>query len=309
MDDKSGRTLLDTILGTQANVSILRVLTQASSPLGQSEASRRAGLTRQGGLNAIDRLFQAGVVEYVGTGSTKQVCLRREHPLASALTRLFETEAWLWEDLLQGIKDGSRSLRRSPKAVWLERRRSDDPYREPVVIVLVADSNIVDELAEELKGVLVEVEQTHDVTIEVKARTEADLAAMNEDLDLIRLLGPSPRALTSSPQDAGEKAARRHEDYDERSMMRARRLSELLVHEPGLRNRALAWVNERLEEKSDKDLAEWKRILESTSLPRLQRLLTSDSERAIRLRQSIPFYPILDDQERAQILDEPDDGH
>jgi hypothetical protein len=46
---------------------------------------------------------------------------------------------------------------------------------------------------------------------------------------------------------------------------------------------------------------EWRDILDMYSIQRLSRLFTSSSERATRLRQSNPFFAILNVDERAQL--------
>jgi hypothetical protein len=51
-----------------------------------------------------------------------------------------------------------------------------------------------------------------------------------------------------------------------------------------------------------KDIEEWHDILESYSVRLLSHFLTSASERANRLRQSNPFFAILDSDERKRLL-------
>ena len=54
---------------------------------------------------------------------------------------------------------------------------------------------------------------------------------------------------------------------------------------------------------AEHDLREWRDILGSYSLRRLQDFLVSSSSRAIRLRQSSPFFAALTADERDQILE------
>jgi hypothetical protein len=49
------------------------------------------------------------------------------------------------------------------------------------------------------------------------------------------------------------------------------------------------------------ELQEWYEILKQTSLRRLMTLLESDSERAQRLRQSLPFAEVLQPHEWEQL--------
>lgn len=52
------------------------------------------------------------------------------------------------------------------------------------------------------------------------------------------------------------------------------------------------------------DIMEWRNILDTYSIQRLVRFITSSSERAKRLRQSNPFFAILNTDERAKLADE-----
>ena len=76
-----------------------------------------------------------------------------------------------------------------------------------------------------------------------------------------------------------------------------------MVHErfwPSLVERAQRNLERRLRDASPgehKVLEEWAQILRTTSLPRLRRFLVEDSERATRLRQSLPFVEAVTPQE------------
>ena len=300
------RTPLNDILGAQANVRLLRALVCQSTPLGKAELARRAGMTPQGGRKAIDRLFDAGIVQYVGSGSRQQVVLRSGHPLASALVRLFQAEAARYKELIHALKTSVSELERPPKAVWIQGRipQGVDEYGDPLILGVLAKAAEVDDLAERLREALMEVERKHDVTIEVRPYSEADIAALSlHKMPTITIFGPDPSAFI--PVEDAEKGSRirQHRDYDERALHRARRLADLLVREPALRERALVWVDERLrEEGENRELREWQRILNTTSPARLRRLLTSDTDRAVRLRQSLPFWSVLSKMEQQEIL-------
>lgn len=304
------RTPLDEILGARANVQILRILAHHRAPLGRSEASRHANLTRAGGLKAIQRLFAIGMIEVIGGGRTQQIRLRKEHPLASDLVELFQAEAARHEDLIEALKRRLAGLRPPPRAAWIEGpvATETDEYGEPLVLGLLADAREVDDLAEELRDLLVSEEREFDITIEVRPCTRADLSAAHRASSVtLPLMGPAPTAFISDGEPE-ESRVRRHEDHDRTTLERARRLSEMLVREPTLRDRALEWLEERLsEDEANREYREWRRILDSASIPRLRRLLTSEDQRAVRLRQSLPFWPILTNEERAEILAESTD--
>lgn len=302
------RAPLDDILGTGANVQILRVLTRQKSPLGRAETARRAGITPQGGRKAIDRLFEVGIVEFIGSGNVTQVKLRWEHPLASAIEQLFIAEEERFIGLIHSIRSQVNKLQRPPRAVWVQGPVTEgtDEYGDPLILGVLAQLREVDSLSEMLRNALVDVERQYDVTIDVRPHTEADLLeTMNEDETTIPILGPDPGAFINDGEIPDRSSIQLHRDYDDRTLNRSSRLAELLAREPGLRDRALQWVEERLQQEdagNDSDMREWKRILESTSMPRLQRFLTSDTERAVRLRQSNPFWSVLTEKERDKIV-------
>ena len=305
------RAPLDEILGARANVQVLRILTRADAPMGRAEAARRAGVTPQGGRKALDRLFEVGMVQYVGSGKTKQVQLREQHPLASSLTDLFDAERQRHESLLQAIKSAADRVTPPPQAVWIQGpvAAGTDEYGDPLILGVLAAADEVDELSEELRNKLVELERRYDATIEVRPHTRADLVALQpDDIATIPVFGPGPAAFVANGESQRDPALENHEDHDQRALSRARRLADLLVANPGLRSRALGWLNEQLDqEEGNRELREWKRLLESSSIPRLRRLLTAETDRAVRLRQSLPFWPVLNDDEREMLLAETND--
>src|SRR5262245_27947252 len=84
---------LDEILGTQANVRLLRVLALRRTPLTAGELAKRALLGRTSIYPALRQLERAGIVEFVGAGSQRLVQLRDRHPLSRILRDLFRSEA------------------------------------------------------------------------------------------------------------------------------------------------------------------------------------------------------------------------
>lgn len=305
------RRPLDEILGTRANVQLLRVLTREEAPLGRAEAARRAGITPQGGRKALDRLFRQGVVRLVGAGSPQQVILREDHPLAPALTRLFDAEARRHRDLFQAVKSTMEETSPPPEAAWIQGAVAEeiDDYGDPLVLGILGPADEVDETAENLRERLVTLESDYDVTIEVRPFTRADLVVLDpEETPTVQLWGPEPGAFVPPENGSREHGIRQHRDHDRRSQARARGVADLLRSDPDLRDRALEWVREQLEGGDEnRDLREWERILRSASIPRIRRLLTANSERAVRLRQSLPFWAVLTDEQRHRVRREGDD--
>ena len=59
---------------------------------------------------------------------------------------------------------------------------------------------------------------------------------------------------------------------------------------------------QKASERERRELTEWARVLDTMSPARLQRFLTEDSERATRLRQTVPARNLLTLSERAAVL-------
>ena len=96
-----------------------------------------------------------------------------------------------------------------------------------------------------------------------------------------------------------------HEEKDQQMLELSRKLVEAIERDTSLVRRAKEHVQRML--KSDhgsatKDIEEWRDILESYSIRRLSRFLTTTSERANRLRQSNPLFAILNADERSRLL-------
>src|SRR3712207_2451264 len=113
---------LNQILGTEANVRILRELSLADVPLSRSDLAARAGLSVPGVSAALEKLRPTGIVSFVGTGARPSVRLREEHPLHAWLQALFQAEQTrahaLHDDFRVTIEQAAPDLR----AAWVEAR-------------------------------------------------------------------------------------------------------------------------------------------------------------------------------------------
>ena len=95
-----------------------------------------------------------------------------------------------------------------------------------------------------------------------------------------------------------------HQEKNQRLEAISRKLAKDIEQDSSLLLRAKAHIDRLLKEDpgtATKDLMEWRDILDLYSLQRLSRFLTSSSERAIRLRQSNPFFAILNADERSRL--------
>lgn len=123
--------------------------------------------------------------------------------------------------------------------------------------------------------------------------------------NIILLWGTDPQHyLENSISERDGKSS--HEDLDHQSLIDSKAWAELLKTYPEIIKRTIKYLEDRIPKISSgekKALQEWKHILESMSLQRLKKFLESDSERSTRLRQSLPFWPVLKSSEREKLKD------
>lgn len=165
----------------------------------------------------------------------------------------------------------------------------------------------MDEATDALQSALEEAEQELATHFVVHAYTDAGRLALTEDEeerleDVTLLFGWLPQEWRA--QAGGPVAS--HRRLDERARRLAEEIADLLPNDPSLIDRAADWIDDRLEAASPeeaKDLREWRRILEELSIQQIQAHLREESERADRLRQSLPFMGVLSAEGRREMLE------
>lgn len=110
---------LNRLLGTEANVRVLRVLAETREPLLRAEVARRAELAPSGVRRVLDQLIAEGIIEAVGAGARMPVRLRDAHPLASALRELFKAERQRIGDLARAVRKAAERLELPVPALWM----------------------------------------------------------------------------------------------------------------------------------------------------------------------------------------------
>ena len=306
---------LNQVLGTETNVRIIRELDRIKVPIGTADLARFIQMDKAGVWRAVNALEELGVIEAIGVGGRRALRLRKDYPLTGHLTGLFRAERTRFEKILAALADVARTLRPSPKSVWIEgpvAARRDQPG-DPILIALLADSSDVGKLVDIFSRKITPIQKQFDVTIEVRGLTIPDLRVMDKSAinllsDVLLVWGSPPAAFTAdsaSRRDLLSPNIRLHKDREAQSLSLAKALSAKLRRDPTLIRRALEHVRDRLASASPregKELHEWRRILQTYSTPRLRQLLTDNSERALRLRQSSPFMAVLSDSERIELI-------
>jgi predicted transcriptional regulator len=297
---------LNELLGTRAHVRLLRVMAnEVDGSLTASEVAKRAGLTVPGAQKALGRLFRSGFISRVGGGRKHQYEIRCSDRLMQVTLALFQAEKDRYEQLLTTIKKEINTLTPHPHAVWIQVFPKE--IGEPLTLGLLHETRHLANCVRQLRTKLNSVESDFDLTIELEGYTKADIFDLKID-DFTALYGvmPSPdnptRQQTTNPLTHRVKDRRLHE--------LSCKLAKAIEQDTSLLRRAKEHIDRLLKEDqgmATRDLREWRDILEMYSIQRLSGFLTSSSERANRLRQSNPFFAILNFDERAQLINDLED--
>lgn len=283
---------------------VLRVLAFAEEPIARTSVARRAELNPSGVRRTLDRLAELGVVEAIGSGRNQSVRIREKHPLSAAIRSLFQTEQRTYERFREAIREAVARPDFPARAVWLESPEARSPGTVHVGVLVSPDG--VQEATDALQSSLEGAEQALATHFVVHAYTDADRMALTGDeeerLENVTLLfGWLPREWRVEARGP----VKSHRHLDERARHLAEEIAALLPNDPSLIDRAADWIDHQVEkarQEEAQDLKEWRRILEDLSIQQIQALLREESERADRLRQSLPFVGALSAEERRKLL-------
>jgi len=299
------RNPLDQILGYPGNIQLLRTLIDTGRGMSTTEIAERTGLSVPGVHKVISRLLEAGVAQREGSGRTSKVIIREDHPLSPILTELFQTEKKKSQNLFKNLKKCVEELEVKPKSVWIYGNvaKGTDDYGDPLQISIYGHAKNIDKLTESYKDRLINnyVERNYDVTIEVRGVTSAEMDLMM-DTKKIMIWGFDPSQL-SSGQSERKEGSMSHQELDARSLNDAGLWIDFLKKHPEVIERSKAYLKDKVQSERSgvrNELKEWYRLLKSMSFQRLKKFMQSDSERSTRLRQSLPFWPVLTESERKE---------
>jgi len=291
------RTPLNELLGAPANVRLLRVLAEEiSEPIGAPDAAAHTGLTETGARRALKRLARTGFVEQIGGGRAQRFRLRDSDPLSAQLIALFHAERERHQTLLSRLKKALSAFSEL-KIAWIDDPPTD--VGQPLHLGLVADSQSLRYLSDQLRQRIVEIEADFDLTIELHAFSRADAPDVRWETTTILAGHPVP----AEPQEVPHSGT--HSQRITRAERASAAIAEMLDRDPSLLRRAQRHLDLLLREDqgaASHDLREWQEILIHYSKQRLKDFLVADTPRAQRLRQSSPFFAVLTPQERDELL-------
>lgn len=294
---------LNELFGARAHVRLLRVMAnEVDGPLTVSDAAKRAGLTVPGAQKALDRLIRSGFISRVGGGRKHQYEIRFSDRLMQSVLTLFQAEKDRYEQLIDTIKTKIKNLIPHPHAAWIQ------PFPrvvgDPLTLGLLHETRHLTNCIRQLRTKLNQVEMEFNLTIELEGYTKADLL----DLDLHEstpLYGVMPSA--RHPLRKQIKGPLTHRERDRRMLALSHKLAKAIQQDRSLLRRARKHIDSLLKDDqgmANRDLVAWRDILDMYSVQRLSRFFTSSSERANRLRQSNPFFAILNADERARLTND-----
>lgn len=297
MPKNTVRYPLNHALGSEAQVRLLRVLLMhVSTPLSVSDAARFAGLTAAGARRALDRLRVAGFVRRVGSGHTPLYAVRDDAVGMRALAQAFEDEQVRYDRFLAALRNAVSIP--EVTVAWIEGLPVGPS--DAVCLSVVAEVRAASWIQDELRARLIGLEQEFDMIVEVTVYTRADVPT--QPADAIMLWGVAPGSQTAS-----RPPAKTHVAATRRELLMSREIANMVRRDPTLVERARRHVIQLLNEDQGmarSDILEWRQLLESYSSDRVADLLSSESSRAERLRQSSPFFAVLSSSERAAVLEQ-----
>lgn len=301
------RNPVDYILGTRAAVSVLRALSTAQVPLSQSELARRAELHLRGLPATLAALEAVGVISYAGRGRTRQVQLHHQHPFVQELRHLFQAETSRWNRIVQGLRQAAAEFRRGLVAAWIEGPVAEgtDTIDDSIDVTFLFDQPADNALQAAVRESVNRVQLQEHVIIALRFHQRADMLRTTPErrVNLRRALllhGPAPVDLlpVTNEGDNDDLEFEGPPEVVQQARSMAEKVASRLTHDPEMvvlarefvdRRLAIAGATERLV------LLEWKGLLDSLTPGQLARLLREKSERADRLRQSLPFVGVLGD--------------
>lgn len=130
------------ILGTEANVRLLRELSRHGGQLSAPSLVARSGLGKTSVWASLAALEAAGILTSAGSGRVHLYQIRSGHPLTPALHALFEAEEQRFQAILDAVRAAAENCGRSLDAVWIygSVARGEDGPDSDLDVVFVGDT-------------------------------------------------------------------------------------------------------------------------------------------------------------------------
>jgi DNA-binding Lrp family transcriptional regulator len=276
---------------------------EVEGPLTVSDIAKRTGLTVPGAQKSLGKLLRTGFISRVGGGRKHQYEIRRSDRLMKIAIELFQSEKNRYERLLSAIKNEIKNLTPPPHAAWI--RAIPREIDEPLILGLLHETLHLAKCANYLRTGLDGIEKDFDLTIELESYTKADIPDLIFD-GITILYGVVPNKPTGRTRQRAIKTMT-HRQKDSQLKLMSRTLADIIQQDASIVRRAKDHIDRLFMEDQGTaagDLMEWRNILDTYSIQRLVRFVMSSSERSKRLRQSNPFFAVLNTDERSKLAAE-----
>jgi predicted nucleotidyltransferase len=199
---------LTIILGTDANVRLLRELSRHGGLLSSPLLADRSGLARASVWSALGTLEGIGIVSSEGTGRVRLYRFNNSHPLATSLEALFEQEALRYSNIRSAIADAVSAVRPNVLAAWIygSVARGEDRPNSDIDIAVVSSSEKLDGSLQEIREALVAPAEELGFNPSVVGLAPGDVARPSSagdpwwkgvEADALTVFGLSPDELTT----------------------------------------------------------------------------------------------------------------
>ncbi len=303
IEQNSFRYPLNIILGTEAQIRLLRVMiTEVNDPISIVDASKRADLTPLGARKAMKRLTTIGIVKAIGGGRKQLYEISSNDVLVQAVAALFSAEADRFEHILDSIRKCIEKVEPQPISAWIQSLPAYPGY--PIKICILQDARYLRVTIHNLQILFQEIEREVDLTIEIIGYSKADTP--QEESGSLHLYG-LPFSGDRKVETGIMTGPISHEKQDKRLAEICRIIGRMINEDRSIIERAKQYTGRILKGISHSatgDIEEWRDILNKYSVRRLVQFLSSEEERAIRLRQSCPFFAVLKKKEKERVLEE-----
>jgi hypothetical protein len=207
---------LSMILGSEANVRLIRVLALHGGQLSAPALVFRTGLAKATVWSALSTLEAMKIVEVAGTGRARLYCLRGANPLAGTLEGLFWDEEARFSKISDTIKSAAAQAQPGVLAVWLygSVARGVDRADSDLDILVIAAPPERQRIVDFIRDTLLKPGSKHGFNASVVGIEPTDVRRLAGDhdpwwgsasADAIVLFGASPQEITAG--SVGEDAA------------------------------------------------------------------------------------------------------
>jgi predicted nucleotidyltransferase len=176
---------LTAVLGTEANVRVLRELARHGGELSAPSLVARSRLAQSSVREALIALEATGVVEAIGSGRARLFRLDRSHPLTPALSKLFEAEEERFDAIVEAIRAAAKISGPGIIAVWVygSVARGEDTASSDLDIALVAEPGSMAEAEAAMQDALQDAAQALAFTPSLVGLDTHDVLRLSRESD------------------------------------------------------------------------------------------------------------------------------